>query len=286
MTNTSKGVLITSLGVLIMSLESLFIKLTTISPLLFSFYIGVFMFLSTAITLLVKQKIKVKDVYNKSFKYAVLCAFLMALSNLFFISAIKNTEVANVVIILSTSALFSSFFAYLFYRKKPSKNIYVASFFIFIGLYIIFKEQLSLGNLDGNIYALICTIIFSISFVILSKHKDVNRVLLTAISGIILSTIAFLLVDNVIVDTKTLIILMSMGLIITPISRVMIGNGTKYINASEVSLLMIIETIMAPIWVWIFLKEIPSSYTFIGGTVIVLTIFFNSIYTIKKSTSS
>ena len=46
---------------------------------------------------------------------------------------------------------------------------------------------------------------------------------------------------------------MVMGLLISPISkRVLMGNGTKYISASETTLLMIIETVMAPIWVWIF----------------------------------
>jgi drug/metabolite transporter (DMT)-like permease len=73
-----------------------------------------------------------------------------------------------------------------------------------------------------------------------------------------------------------------MGLLITPISRVLIGNGAKYISASEVSLLMLIETIMAPIWVWIFLNEIPSIYTFIGGGIIVITLIINSLYTLKK----
>ena len=59
-------------------------------------------------------------------------------------------------------------------------------------------------------------------------------------------------------------------------------QATKYISASEVSLLMIIETIMAPIWVWIFLNEVPSSYTFIGGSIIIVTLIINSIYTLKK----
>jgi drug/metabolite transporter (DMT)-like permease len=75
---------------------------------------------------------------------------------------------------------------------------------------------------------------------------------------------------------------MIMGLLISPISRVFLGNGAKYISASEVSLLMIIETIMAPIWVWIFLDEVPSSYTFIGGSIIIATLIINSIYTLKR----
>jgi drug/metabolite transporter (DMT)-like permease len=77
-------------------------------------------------------------------------------------------------------------------------------------------------------------------------------------------------------------IVMIMGLLISPISRVLLGNGAIYISASEVSLLMIIETVMAPIWVWLFLDEVPSSYTFIGGSIIIATLIANSLYTLKK----
>ncbi len=87
------------------------------------------------------------------------------------------------------------------------------------------------------------------------------------------------------IDLNNLLIVMFMGLIISSFSRVLIGNGAKYISASEVSLLMLIETIMAPIWVWVFLNEIPTIYTFIGGSVIVATLVVNSLYTLKKDIS-
>ena len=210
----------------------------------------------------------------------------MGSSNIFFISAIKSTTVANVVIIFGTSALFSSFFAYLFYKQKVGKNIFYASFFMFIGLFIIFNDKLGLGNLLGNIYALICTMTFSLAFVFLAKYTKISRVALTAVTGIYLSIITFILADSIDIDLYTLSVIAVMGLLITPISRVLIGNGTKFINASEVSLLMIIETVMAPIWVWIFLKEIPSSNTFIGGSIILLTLVGNSIYTMRKKNTS
>ena len=63
------------------------------------------------------------------------------------------------------------------------------------------------------------------------------------------------------------------------------GIGTKIIPASEVSLLMIIETIMAPIWVWIFLNEVPSNYTLVGGAIILTTLIINSLYIIKLNKS-
>ena len=282
MTNNAKGLALTSLGVFIMSLESLFIKFTTVSPFLFSFYIGIFMFISMISTFLFKEKAVLKKALNTNLPMMIVCAILMGTSNIFFITAVKTTTVANVVIIFSTAALFSALFAYLFYKEKITKNIIIASFFMFVGLFIIFNDKLEIGSIEGNIYALLCTAFFATSYVILSRYKEMDRFILTAFSGLALSMIAFFFCDDLSIDFKTLVIVMIMGLLISPISRVFLGNGAKYISASEVSLLMIIETIMAPVWVWIFLNEVPSSYTFIGGSIIVATLIVNSLYTLKK----
>ena len=282
MTNNAKGLALTSLGVFIMSLESLFIKFTTISPFLFSFYIGIFMFISMISTFVFKEKAVLKKAFNSSMLILIVCAILMGTSNIFFITAIKTTTVANVVIIFGTAALFSALFAYMFFKEKITINIIIASFFMFVGLFIIFNDELEIGSLTGNIYALLCTSLFAMSFVLLSRYKQMDRVLLTALSGLVLSIIAFFFCEDLAIDLKTLAVVMTMGLLISPISRVLLGTGAKYISASEVSLLMIIETIMAPVWVWIFLDEVPSSYTFIGGSIIVATLVANSLYTLKK----
>ena len=282
MTNNAKGLALTSLGVFIMSLESLFIKFTTISPFLFSFYIGIFMFISMISTFVFKEKAVLKKAFNSSMPILIVCAILMGTSNIFFITAIKTTTVANVVIIFGTAALFSALFAYIFFKEKITINIIIASFFMFVGLFVIFNDELEVGSLDGNIYALLCTSLFAMSFVLLSRYKQMDRVLLTALSGLVLSIIAFFFCEDLAIDLKTLAVVMTMGLLISPISRVLLGTGAKYISASEVSLLMIIETIMAPIWVWMFLDEVPSSYTFIGGSIIVATLVANSLYTLKK----
>ena len=282
MSNSAKGLLLTSLGVFIMSLESLFIKFTNISSFLFSFYIGIFMFASMASTFLFKDFDYLKKALKTSFPFLIICSTFMAVSNIFFITAVKTTTVANVVIIFSTSALFSALIGYLIYKEKVNKNIYYASFFMFVGLFIIFNDKLEIGSFEGNIYALFCTALFATSYVLLSRYKDMDRVILTAFSGLALSIIAFFFCDELAIDFRTLAVVMIMGLLISPISRVLLGTGAKYISASEVSLLMIIETIMAPIWVWIFLNEVPSSYTFIGGSIIIVTLIINSIYTLKK----
>ena len=119
MSNSAKGIAITSIGILIMSLESLFIKFTSVSSFLFSFYIGIFMFISMATTFLFKEKEYLKNALKTSLPLMLICSACMATSNIFFITAVKTTTVANVVIIFSTSALFTALIAAGAFIKIP-----------------------------------------------------------------------------------------------------------------------------------------------------------------------
>ncbi len=65
---------------------------------------------------------------------------------------------------------------------------------------------------------------------------------------------------------------MSMGLI---------ALSPRYLSAPEVSLVMRLEVLLAPLWVWLVLGEVPSRQTFIGGAVILVTLVVLSIASMR-----
>jgi len=276
-----KAIIITSFGVFLMSLESLLIKLANIDAMLFSFYIGFLMFISVNLILIQKEKSDFLSTYTSSLKAVIICGILFGISNIFFINAIETTSVANAVMIFATAPLFSALYSYLIYRQKSKKNIFISSFFIFIGLFIIFSEEGLNGDFLGNIFALFAVNIFALSFVILSQYNNANRFAIAAATGLSTMVISYFFTDHFALELNSLLILLLAGLFVTPVSRICMGIGTKTLPASEVSILMIIEVIMAPIWVWLVLNEIPSNTTFVGGLIILITLFLNSLYTLK-----
>jgi len=280
--NHLKALLITVLGVLLISLEALFVKLTNIEALKFALYSGFFMLISTGCILLYNKKSKTNETKTSgNIKIVLLCGFLLGLSNIAFISAIKNTSVANTVLIFSSAPIFSAFYMYIFFREKTTKNIFVASFFILIGLYITFSSQLGEGQHTGNIYATLAIGIFALAFVILSRYKNINMLGILFFSSLVTILISFTFLNDISIDLSNLYILLLAGLITSPLARVLMGKGTKTLPTSEVSLLMIIETIMAPVWVWLFLNEVPTSNTLVGGAIILVTLLLNSLYVLK-----
>ena len=53
--------------------------------------------------------------------------------------------------------------------------------------------------------------------------------------------------------------------------------GSRTTPSTTIGLLMLTETIFAPIWVWTFLNEIPPLSVLIGGCVIITAIILKSL---------
>ena len=58
--------------------------------------------------------------------------------------------------------------------------------------------------------------------------------------------------------------------------------GSRTTASALIGLLMLTETLCAPIWVWIFLNEIPPLSVFIGGFIIILALIIKN-FDISKS---
>lgn len=207
----------------------------------------------------------------------------MGVSNLFFILAIKNTSVASAVFILSTAPLVSALIGFFLFGTKAPKRLFVATFFVFVGLTFILYNDLDVGTMKGNFYAFLCVLSFSSLFSVLEHYKEVSRLACIGAGGLMASCLAFATASIVVPDAYSLGVIFFMGAILTPISRLLIGLGTKVLPSTDVTLLTIIETLLAPVWVWIFLNEAMHSSTLIGGGIIVITLV---IYAKKANTAS
>ncbi|MDD3324940.1 MAG: DMT family transporter [Sulfurospirillaceae bacterium] len=282
MSTQNRGLLITSVGVFLMSFESLLIKMANVSAFNVAFYFGLFMFASATVLFFLRDKKNVLTHYKKHFKIIISSGFLMGLSNLFFILAIKNTTVANTVFILSCAPLFGALIGFIFLGQKTPKRVFIATFFVLAGLFIIVGNDLDSARFLGNFYALLCVISFSSLFVVLGNYKETSRVACVGVGGLSVALLAFICSPIDILDGYALGILLLMGGLISPISRILIGEGTKILLPAEIGLLTILETILAPIWVWIFLQEVPTAYTVVGGGVILLTLTINALYANKN----
>ena len=70
-----------------------------------------------------------------------------------------------------------------------------------------------------------------------------------------------------------------------PIGSALMFLGPRYIPAPEVGLLMLLESVLGPVWVWLALGEAPGDYTLLGGAIVLLTLAGNAAWALKNHRS-
>ena len=50
--------------------------------------------------------------------------------------------------------------------------------------------------------------------------------------------------------------------------------GARLIPAGEVALITLLEIVLGPLWVWVFLSERPSTATLVGGAIVLAAVLF------------
>lgn len=281
MSSYTKGLLLALSGVFIMSFEAPLIKLSKLPVSSIGFYFGLTIFLTTQILLLLNGMENYKRAFKVEFKGVLLSGIFMGVGNYCFISAVSYAGIANTVLILASAPIVSALIALWLLNSPTPKEIYIAAVVVFIGIYIIFSNQLGSLNLKGNLFAVVALFLMSGLFIILTKYQKANRVAFVSIGGLIIMLISLPSID-LNVNFSGIFWILIMGVIVTPFSRILIGKGTYFLIPAEMGLLMILETVLAPFWGWWWLNEVPTSSTAIGGGVILLAIFWNAWMQLKK----
>jgi drug/metabolite transporter (DMT)-like permease len=62
------------------------------------------------------------------------------------------------------------------------------------------------------------------------------------------------------------------GILILPVSFFSLSLASRYTHASNVSLLLLLETVLGPLWVWLGTGETPTSMMLAGGVIVVVSL--------------
>ena len=221
-------------------------------------------------------------VIKKSGLPAVVAGLFLSLSFVAYIIAMSKTSVANVVFIISTQTIFLAIFGYLFLREKINFKGFVAITLALVGIVVMIGDSINQGTLFGNIVAFAIPINFTILVMIIRKFPKLDMVPAIFYSGIFSGLYGLFLSNNMYFSANDLLMGFLLGVPQLAFGFICVTIGTKTTPAVTVGLLMLLETIFAPIWVWIFLNETPPLSVFTGGAIIIFAVILKSFDKSKK----
>ena len=268
------GLFLSASGMFIVSTDSLFTRVAEIDGWTIAFFVGVFSVPSMSV---IVWKTVGKNLASeiKNYRWPLfISSALAAIGTTAFIQAVTRTAVANVVTIVAGAPIFAGLIAKFAIGEKTSRRTWRAISGTFFGILIIVSGSLATGGLDGDLMALLAILVFSTNLVIWRHFKEMSRTLVVLIAPMFIMLFTFIPAQFDALDKRALLCTLGMGLFVGPIARLCMVSATRHASAAEVSMFTPVETIFASLWVWLWFEEVPEITTFIGGFLVLTSVFY------------
>ncbi len=203
----------------------------------------------------------------------VCLAVLYFVGNLSFIYSITHTAVANTLFIISTTPLFAALISWWIFKEQVMRRTWIAIFVAAAGIAIICSGKSIMPNAWlGNVAGLFAALTLATSFTVVSKNRSRDLLPSFVFGGFLSALVLFPFVSPAQTSASDLKYLFLMGFVMLPVAASLMFIGPRYISAPEVSLMMLLESIFGPLWVWFALNEHPGNLTLAGGAVVLITL--------------
>jgi len=205
--------------------------------------------------------------------------FVLGISNVCFILSMTTTSVANTVFTISLIPFITALFSLLILKEKLAQITVYTMIAAFFGVLMMFYGSLKIGELWGNMLALITAISFSIYTIIIRSNKNIDMLPCLLISGIMaMGLTSFQNVGSLQISTHDFFLCFLLGGVLSGFVNCCFVFATRHLIAAEATLFFFIEIALSPFWVWLFLNEKISPNTLTGGIIILISILIRALY--------
>jgi drug/metabolite transporter (DMT)-like permease len=272
----AKGLVIVVVGVLVLTPDTLLIRLIALDPWTVLVWRGLLQALGLTVLVACFYGRETPACFRAVGGRGYGAALLFALSTVLFVVALAHTSVANTLIIVASAPFFAALASRIFLGEGIARRTWIAIVVALSGIFLLAFESLGSGSLWGDLAALGVAIAMGGNFTVIRHARAINMVPAMALSGLIVGLVALLVAEPAVLDRMQLVWMLVMGLFVVPVSFALISLGPRYLPAAEVSLLLLLETVLGPLWVWLALGETPGPWALAGGAVVVATLAVHS----------
>ncbi len=211
-----------------------------------------------------------------------------AVTMLMFVTATKLTTAANAILLQYSAPIFVAVLGWVILKEKPRWEHWTGLVIIVLGIGIFFMDEVTPGNLLGNILATASGLTFALYSIFMRMQKDGSPTesILLAHALAFLVSIPFLFSPPDEFGLPGLGALLFLGVFQIGISSLLFSYGIRRVSAIQAMLIAGLEPVLNPVWVFLFIGERPSPKALAGGLLIVAAVTFSSALSIRQSLRS
>ena len=279
-----KGLIITALGVLFVVPDSLFVRLIDGDAASIAFWRGITAgsVILTGVLLFQGQR-GIREVV-KTGKHGLLYAFLIAITAPGFVFAVSLTSVANVVFILASMPVFAAIFSRIFLGEAISKRMVLTMAGVFAGLGVIAwgSGETHGAHWHGDLIALGVSASFAGAMTTARQLRAVSMIPAIPLAFLGASLAIWPVAQPMAVWQANWPLILGHGAFIS-VSTCLLTLGPRYLASAEVALLILLESVLAPLLVWAVVGEDPGPWAIVGGVVVIGALFASNLWALRHN---
>jgi drug/metabolite transporter (DMT)-like permease len=193
-----------------------------------------------------------------------------------FIFSLKHTTVANTLLLMSTASFMAAILGWLVLGERVPRVTWVTMVVATAGVAAMVGGGASISGLAGDVYALLTAFFYACYVITLRRGRAIDMLPSVCLAGIFSAVIsggmALIQQQGLQIPGRDLLLCTILGSVQLGCGFLLFTIGSRYVPAVELILLALTEVILAPIWVGLFIGEIPNRFTFLGGGVLLVAI--------------
>ena len=277
------GPLLIFLGALSLSFGGLIVKSfegATLWQILF--WRSLFFSLTVLTFLIITYKSKVLKSFYVSGLPGFIGGLILSIGFCGYVFAMYNTTVANTNFIISLQILFLAIFGFFFLKEKINLITLISIILAMSGVVLMVGNSLSPGELSGNLAAFTMPITFAVLIMIVRKFPSVDMVPAQFVAGISSCLIGLSFSPTIMISPHDIFLGFLAGFFQIGFGFIFITIGARTTPSAMVGIIMLTESVLGPIWAFLFVSEIPSLYGLIGGAIILFAVLLQFYTLLKK----
>ena len=280
----AKGLLITTLGILFIVPDSLFVRLVDADTMTIAFWRNLTSGIVASAGLLLLTRGRPWGAVRATGWQGVVYAGGVALSGVMFVAAVKLTSVANVVFILAAMPIFAALFSRIALAERIGRRMVLTMAAVAVGLAVIaYGSGTDEGtNIWGDLIALGIAVVFALALTAARTKRQVPMAPAVPFAFLAMALVLLPFADVWSVpDGQWWIVAVHGGVFIVA-SMTLLSIGPRYITSAEVSLLVLLESTLAPLLIWAVIGEFPGEWVLAGGAMVIGALLVSNLVALRR----
>jgi drug/metabolite transporter (DMT)-like permease len=274
-----KGVLLVGASAVLWSLGGLIVRsLDSTDPWTTIFWRSAFATGFLLLFLLVRDGRNTLRLFRDMGVPGLLVGLCFMIASVGFVTALSFASVAQTLVIMSSAPLIAAGLGRIVLGERIAPAGYVAIAGVMVGIAVMMSSDLGAeGSFTGGLIALAVAFSLAGSLIVIRHSPHIRMTPATCAGAAMAMVVSLPLAAPLSVNAHDFALLAFFGAGQLGVGLILFVTGARLIPAAQSALLGMLEPILGPAWVWIFLGEKPLTATLIGGGIVVASVFANTI---------